>query len=379
MNRRVAILGAGNGGCAAAVDLALNDFEVSLFTRSAATMRPLQELGGLEYTGRLGDGFVAIPTLTTHIDEALAGADLLVISTPTNAHQWYAELLAPHLRPEHVVMLNPGHTGGGLHFVHSLRQAGFQDEVRTCETITLAHGSRKPAPAKVNILAIMTSLRLSAFPGKYTDELVPLVQQAFPNVVPAANVLETGLTNLNAMEHPPGMLLNTGWIEFTRGDFRFYYEGITPSVARVIQAVDDERLALVRMLNQQADLSMKEMSFIEYFHLAGFTSARAVEANDMYLALQDSEPNKPIKAPESMAHRYVDEDVGYGLVPIYELGRLAGVDMPATRVMIDLASLVRGINYWEEGLTLAKMGLEGLPVSKLAKFLYEGRREASWA
>lgn len=379
MNRRIAILGAGNGGCAAAVDLALNGFDVSLFTRSEATMRPLQERGGLEYTGRLGDGFVPIPILTTDIDEALAGADLIVISTPTNAHQWYAELLAPRLRPEHVVMLNPGHTGGGLHFVHSLRQAGYSGEVRTCETITLAHGSRKPTPTKVNILAVMTNLRLSAFPGKYIDELAPLIRQAFPNVVPAANVLETGLTNLNAMEHPPGMLLNTGWIEFTKGDFRFYYEGITPSVARVIQALDDERVALVRALNRQANLAMKEMSFIEYFHLAGFTSARAVEANDMYQALQDSEPNKPIKAPETLAHRYVDEDVGYGLVPIYELGRLAGVDMPATKLVIDLASLVRGVDYWKEGLTLDKMGLEGLPVSELAGFLYEGRREASWA
>ena len=372
MSERVAVLGAGNGGCAAAVDLTRRGFDVSLFTRSQSTIQPIKERGGLEYTGVIGDGFVPLEQITNDIEEALEGANLLVISTPTNAHSWYAQLLAPYLTEEHVVMLNPGHTGGGLHFVHSLREAGYEGEPRTCETITLAHGSRMPGPALVRILAVMTNLRLSAFPGKHIDELLPIIKRLFPNVVPAGNVLETGMTNLNAMEHPPGMLLNTGWVETMKGDFRFYFEGISPSVARVIQAMDNERVTAVRTLNQQAGLNMKEMTFIEYFHQAGFTSKRAVEANDMFLALQDSEPNKPIKAPDTMAHRYVDEDVGYGLVPIYELGRMAGVEMPVTKLMIDLASVVRGVDYWQEGLTLEKMGLETVPVERLGEFLHEG-------
>jgi len=204
-------------------------------------------------------------------------------------------------------------------------------------------------------------------------EIFPVVKAVFPSVVPSLNVLETGLLNLNAMEHPPGMLLNAGWIEFTHGDFCFYSQGITPSVARVIQAVDDERLQVVKALNRKAGFSMKEMTFIEYFHQAGFTSLRAVQANDMYMALQDSEPNKPIKAPNSLQHRYVDEDVGFGLVPIYCFGEMAGVEMPATKLMIDLACLERGVNYWEQGLTLEKMGLKGVPANRLAEYLEEGR------
>lgn len=376
MSERVAILGAGNGGCASAVDLSLKGFEVSLFTRSSTTIQPIKERKGLEYTGALGEGFVPIACITNDIKEALNDAKYIVISTPTNAHAWYAQLLAPYLTEEHVVMLNPGHTGGGLHFVHSLREAGSQNLPKTCETITLTHGCRMAGPAKVRILVVMTNLRLSAFPGKHIDELAARIKDLFPNVVPAANVLETGLTNLNAMEHPPGMLLNTGWIEFTKGDFRFYYEGITPSVARIIQLMDTERVTVVKALNQLAGLGMKEMTFIEYFHQAGFTSERAVTANDMYLALQDSEPNKPVKAPDSLAHRYVDEDVGYGLVPIYEIGRkMAGVDMPITRLMIDLACVLRGINYWQDGLTLEKMGMENVPVENLQEFLFEGHLE----
>jgi len=370
---RIAILGAGNGGCAAAADLVRRGFEVSLFTRSAATLQPIRERGGVEYTGVLGDGFSPIRRITTDLQEALEGVEIIVISTPTNAHKWYAEQLASNLKKDHLVMLDPGHTGGGLHFVHSLRQAGYKGEVKTCETITLTHGSRMAGPAKVRIFAVMTNLRLAAFPGKYRDELLPRIKELFPNVVPASSVLETGLMNLNAMEHPPGMLLNVGWIEFTKGNFRFYSEGISPSVARIIQMLDDERIAAVRALNSRAGIQMKEMSFIEYFYAAGFTSERAVKANDMYLALQDSEPNKLVKAPDSLAHRYIDEDVGYGLVPIHDFGQMAGVEMPVTRLMVDLASRVRGVDYWERGLRLEKMGLRGLSVEKLGKFLAEGR------
>jgi opine dehydrogenase len=224
-------------------------------------------------------------------------------------------------------------------------------------------------PDKVSIMIVMTNLKLSAFPGRYLQELLPKVKEAFPNVVPATNVLDTGLLNLNAMEHPPGTLLNAGWIEFSKGDFRFYSQGISPSVARIIQDLDNERLAVVRALNRLAGLQMKEQTFIEYFHQAGFTSERAVKANDMFLALQDSEPNQFVKAPSTLDHRYVNEDVGFGLVPIYSFGQMANVRMPVTHLMIDLACRLRAVDYWKEGLDLEKMGLAAVPVQSLRQFL----------
>jgi opine dehydrogenase len=368
----VAVIGAGNGGCAAAADLVRRGYKVNLFSRSEGTLRPIHERGGVEYTGSLGEGFSPVENVTTDMRKAIEGTDVIVITTPTTAHGWCARLLAPLLRPEHIVLLNPGHTGGGLHFVHSLRESGFSGDVRTCETITLAYGCRMAGPAKVRVMAVMTNLRLAAFPSRHLHQVLPKIKELFPNVIPAGNVLDTGLLNLNAMEHPPGMLLNAGWIEFTKGNFRFYSEGITPAVARVIQRIDEERLAVVRTLNRRARLGMKEMSFIEYFHEAGFTSLRAVEANDMYMALQDSEPNKPVKAPDSLRHRYVDEDVGFGLVPIYYLGQMAGVTMPVTRLMIDLACVERGVDFWTEGLTLEKMGLQNVDVGTLAEYLEHG-------
>ena len=65
----------------------------------------------------------------------------------------------------------------------------------------------------------------------------------YPAVSKAKNVLETGLNNVNPFIHPPIVLLNTGSTE--RGNrVLFYHEGITPSVQRLVEGVDQERLAL---------------------------------------------------------------------------------------------------------------------------------------
>ena len=45
--RKIAVLGAGNGGCAAAADLTLRGYEVRLFSRSDATLMPIIKQGAI--------------------------------------------------------------------------------------------------------------------------------------------------------------------------------------------------------------------------------------------------------------------------------------------------------------------------------------------
>jgi len=70
----------------------------------------------------------------------------------------------------------------------------------------------------------------------------------------------------------------------------------------------------------------------------------------------------------------VHEDVGYGLVPFAGFGRLAGVPTPAIDAMVLLASVATGIEYAVQGLTLGKMGLDGLNVAELKHFVETGER-----
>jgi NAD+-dependent secondary alcohol dehydrogenase Adh1 len=37
---------------------------------------------------------------------------------------------------------------------------------------------------------------------------------------------------------------NAGWVEATKGDFEFYRDGLSPSVTRILEEVDGERMAV---------------------------------------------------------------------------------------------------------------------------------------
>lgn len=365
MIRTVAILGAGNGGCAAAADLALRGFSVRLYARHAERLAPLRAAGGIEAQG-VQRGFAPLPCMTTQLEEAVAGADLLMLVVPSVGHATYAQALAPLLSPDTPIFINPGHTGGGLHFAHELRHAGYSKPVQICETATLTYVCRMAGPAAVDIFGYMKQLGFAAFPGRNAQRLYQLLKPVYPEITLAANVLETALTNINAIFHPPGMIMNAGWIEHSAGDFLFYAEGLTEAVARVTADVDRERIAIAQALGVPAE------SFVEILYRLGLTTEAARASGSIARACRESGPNKTIRSPPSLTHRYIHEDVGFGLVPFAALGGLAGTKTPTIDALIRLATIATGIDYSATGLTLEKMGLAHCSVDGLAGFLHEG-------
>jgi opine dehydrogenase len=363
--KTIAVLGAGHGGLAAAADLTRRGYSVRLHGRSEQRLAPIRERGGIDVSG-VHEGFVPLTTLTTSVAEAVAGADLVMLVVPSVAHGDYAAALARVLAPGQPVFVNPGHTGGSLHFVHELRRAGYRDEVRTAETVTLTYISRTQGPTSVAIYTCTRRLKCAAFPGRHTDAMLALLAPVYPEVVRASSVLETGMANINAVFHPPGTLMNAGWIEDTGGEFLFYREGITPAVGAVCEAVDAERMAVARALG------IPSVPFLETFHQAGLTTDEGRASDSIAFACRVSGPNATVKSPPSLQHRYVDEDVGYGLVPMAALGRLAGVPTPTMDALIELASGMRGIRYRDTGLSLDRLGLGAVRAADLARFVHEG-------
>ena len=364
--KKIAVLGAGNGGCAAAADLTLRGFQVRLFSRSESTVAALVRRGEIELIENGETRSAAPHFMSPHLPPVIEGVDLIVIATPAVGHEYLASNLAKHLVDGQRILLNPGHTGGSLHFAHLLRELGCKAEVQLCETVTLTYICRMPERGKVELYRRTTDLSCAAFPGKLTASLIKEIQEIFPDVVPAAHVLETGFSNINAIMHPAGMLGNAGWIEKTGGNFLWYAEGITPAIGRWIDAVDRERLAIVRALGLQAQ------PFVEVFHRAGLTSDAGCASGSAYQAIHESAPNATIKSPPSLDHRYVREDVGYGLVPMAEIGKMAGVATPVMDALIALASTALAVDFTSEGLTRERMGLAGVAREALPKLLENG-------
>ena len=364
--RSIAVLGAGNGGCAAAADLGARGFDVRLYNRSRARLEPLIERGGLERHGAAGEGFVELSLMTDDLAKAILGADLVMLTVPISAHPVFAELLGAALPPDSVVFLNPGHMGGGLFLAHEIYRLTGRTDVRTCEVSTLTYACRMDGAASVNIVQVMRRLPFASFPGRHQAALFELVGEIYPSITEARDVLETGFMDINAVEHPPQIICNAGWLEHTKGDYLFYYEGTTPGVGRVIDALDEERRSVALAAG------VRTRRFVEIFHEMGYTTEAAVAKGTAHAALQDSSPNRWIKGPPSLDHRYLHEDVGWGLVPWAELGHSLGVETPLMDALITIGSALTGRDYRREGLTLRRLGLAGKSVDELPGYLREG-------
>ena len=359
----VAILGAGNGGLAATVDLTIRGFSVGLWSRSIETLRPIQMRGGIEYSGVFGEGFIEPTLVTKDLGEVLFEAELVIIMLPTSAHFEIGESLAPFLTKEQTVLLAPGHT---LTILPAALHAGGVISPEFCEVGTLPYICRKDEYAHVKISKCSDYLPFAAFPINRTDEMFSLVQKVFPKIHALASPLGTVFTYMNAIHHPPATICNAGRIENTDGDFFHYFEGITPSVGHLIDYFDTERRAVAMALG------VETKTFVDHFHKMGYTTDEARETGLAYEAFQQSVPDRFIKAPKSLDHRFLDEDIPYGLVLLSELASLAGIKTPSIDAMIHLAEVCTGKPYSIEGLTLERLGLKDKNVDDLKHILNNG-------
>jgi len=260
-------------------------------------------------------------------------------------------------------MAAPGHTL--LLIPNTIRKAGGRLGLY-CESSSLPFICRKSAPQRINITRAAQLLYFAAFPGEKLDVAASLVRRVFPHIEPRPSLLHTVFPYTNAIHHPPALLLNVGRVESTGGDYCHYYDGITPAVGRLIDALDRERIAVA------AALGVTIEPLPQFFFRMGYTNAAGRDGATAYHVFHNSEPNRWIKAPAAIDHRFFNEDVPYGLVAISELGQLAGVPTPGADAVIEIASVVAGRSYRKEGLTRERMGIAGMTVAELTKLLATG-------
>ena len=368
--RSIAVIGAGNGGCAAAVLLGQRGFEVRLWGRSAATTAPLAAIGGVEHEGVLGEGLARVPLITNDPGAAITGAEMVLITAPTHAHADVARTIAPHLTPDQLVMAAPGHTL--LLIPDTIRWMGGRLGTY-CDSSSLPFICRKSAPQRIKITRVAQILYFATFPGERLDEVAGRVRAVLPQILPRPSLLHTVFPYTNAIHHPPALLLNVGRVESTGGDYHHYYDGITPAVGRLIDALDAERIAVA------AALGVAIEPLPQFFFHMGYTSAAGRDGGTAYDVFHNSEPNRFIRAPATIDHRFFNEDVPYGLLAIAELGKVAGVPTPCADAVIDIATVVAARPFRREGLTRERMGIAGLTAAEVVKLLATGQRPAGGA
>ncbi len=370
---RHTVIGAGHGGKALAAHLGLMGFDVVLYNRTFEHIEAIQRRGGimLESYENGPSGFGKICLVTSDIDEALEGSQVIWVVTPANAHVDIACEAAPFLQDGQTVILNPGRTLGALEFFQTLHAQGCYADVIIAETQTFLYASRSDGPAAARIFRIKEAVPLAALPAWKTDQVLEAVHPAFPQFIHGGNVLQTGLNNIGGIFHPAISLLNAGWIEATGGDFQFYHDGVTPTIARIMEAIDRERVSVAQALGVKAITARKWLKLA--YNAAG---------DNLYAAIHNQLGYRGIKAPPTLDHRYIHEDVPMSLVPIASMGQRYGVSVRGMESLIRLAIIANQVDYWQIGRTLENLELDHLSAEELLTLAVEGVEAdvpVSWA
>jgi opine dehydrogenase len=348
----VAVIGAGHGGLAMAGHLALMGYKVNLFNRGEERLWGVRSSGGIELEGEIS-GFGPVHLATNSMEEAIRDVEMIMVVVPAVAHYWVAEQMAPHLRDGQIVVLHPGRTLGALEFKQVLTSHHVTADVIVSEAQTFIYASRVIGPGQAQVFGIKNAIPVASVRAHLIPAVIKKLRNMFPQFVPGDNIFKTSFDNIGSIFHPALCILNAGWIEDDI-DFKFYHQGSTESVAKVLEHADRERVQVAEALGIRA------ISAHQWFYMAYGTSGKS-----LYETMRKNPGYKNITAPKTLKMRYVEEDVPCSLVPIASVGKMFGVPTPTLDSLIHLASVLNQQDYMTEGRTVERLGIAGMSLREL--------------
>ncbi|HEY3314975.1 MAG TPA: NAD/NADP octopine/nopaline dehydrogenase family protein [Bacillota bacterium] len=367
---RVAVLGGGNGAFITAADLAGRGHQVRIFEvpEFAKALDGVRERGGIELEVRgnldLPAGFFPVEA-TADAARAVEGAEAVLLVVPAFGQKRFAQLVAPYLKDGQVVMMSPGNFGGAIEFARTLKESGCKGRPIIMESECMIYSGFKGGPSSAWVSGFKNGMKAAAFPAVDGERGIKVLKQIYPLVQLADDVIETGLGNVNTVFHAPILVLNAGRVESDKDEFLFYWEGCSPSVGRVVEGVEAERLAIGRALGTKLPPFLEVMlGWYGHQGAKGETLAKVMATNPAY---------EWDTAPRNLRHRFLMEDIPYGMVPMEELGRLVGVRTPLTTAVIELACELLGEDLRVKARGLSYLGLAGLNKEQFMEVMKTGK------
>ncbi len=330
------IMGGGHQGLAMAAHLTLNGVCCSLWNRTEENIRDIIETGEI-YCDGVVKGIAKIHHASTDVYDNLQKT--IMITTPSSAHRDLARMLAPYVDETYTIILNPGRTFGALEFSQVLEENGCVSMPVIAETQTIVYTCRREKKNAVSIYALKNDVLIAALNPQDTDKVIKSLPECIREYfVPAKNYVETSLGNVGMILHCAPVLMNIGWIENKTVDFKYYYEGISYSIAHFLEKLDAERVAVSKAMGYPVETLVSWLK-----------RTYGTTGDSLFECLQNNKYYKSIDAPLTIHHRYIDEDVPTGLVPVESAGIKFGVPTPNISLIIDLANAIMDKDYRKIG------------------------------
>lgn len=335
---KIGIIGAGNTGMACAVHLVSAGYEPILYSRSerkAATLRR-----GTAVSGAISGDFTL--TATTDLVDVLRQVSVVIICTWANAHSAVfanikdaLELVARDTatsRSSLDIIIFNGNWGayeaysqlGGNPGVDCIAETSGMPYVATAD-FGCPNAEEPQSSAKLDFPAIKTEITASfSKPGSVARQLL---EDLYDDVEIADSLFETSLMAPNPIIHAPLCLLNMTKIEAGM-QFSMLTDGFTGRAENIVAHIDDERAALASALGCDYEPILAQLN--GQWGSDYPTLTQLFRQNPVYSSLQ---------GPTDTNHRFIQEDIPYGIAPLVSLGTLLGVETPACSALLSVYSL----------------------------------------
>ena len=341
----VAIVGAGPVGRATAAYLAHHQHQpVALWSPSGKSTQALvQNAGRLTYEGSLS-GTAAIGIVESA--EALATYDVVLIALPGHAYPAVLPRVVAHLHAGQTVIVSGALSLAPLWIYERAGKPGARPLVAAWGT-TLAT-ARHAGAAGVYINTLRTKFEVAAIAAGQCDAAIATCRALFGDrFTPAPNILAAALLNVNPVAHAAEVLPNLTRIE--KREKWPLFDCLTPAAARIGEAIDAERQAIAR------GFGFEVRSIHEHTHLSYQVPLGSYA--EMAAAIHAKYGGPP--GPVTLEHRYILEDVPYGLAFYEALARIVRVPTPNLSAAITLISTACGRDFRRDNPLLAELGIEG--------------------
>ncbi len=353
----VNIVGAGPIGRATAAHLAHHGHHVGLWSptgRGTASLArtakaPSAQHGTLVYEGALA-GTATVDILGS--PEAVSACDVVVIALPGPAYRAILPRLVSHLGSGQTVIVSGALSLIPLWLFERLLARGERLTIASWGT-TLATAQHS-STADVRIDTVRSRFEVAAIPAANGTAALIACQALFGDRFRlVGSILATALSNINPVAHAAEALPNLTRME--RGESWALFDYLTPAAARIAEAIDRERIAIAQGFGLQV------RSIEEHYHLSYHVPHGSIAEIADAIHARYRGP----AGPTTLDHRYILEDMPYGLVFYEALARLTGVATPVMGAAITFASAAYGTDFRTENPIIAELNLDRIDAPEL--------------
>ena len=394
-NKPIAVLGAGACGKAQAGDCALGGATVrfcDLPPFAEKTLFGIKEQGlkffgeQLNLYGFERSGVAQFDKVTTDVAEAVKGAGIVIVTTPSIGHKPFFEQLVPALEDGMVIHIFPDNYGSLL-LRKMMRDAGCTKKVIIGGWSSAPYGSRVEIKGgvvlpKVRAYYRAITLRGAALPTldqedflestKYIPSMDAITKG--DGVVGGVTVMDTGFSNVNPVLHCPGTILGVGVMENwgviygeDKYDFSIYSHAYCPSISQVQYTLYQEQCKLAAAMG----VGIQEFDKKQFFSRENILGPEYM-GPDYEIPFDQQDYIQFGTGPHSINNRYITEDIPVGCHVYHELGKKFGVKTPVVDSMINLANAMLETDFYESGYSLDYLGIGHMTKDEMLQYLHEG-------